>query len=122
MNHLFTPSDRKGREYQLFLPVSCVNSKTSDDQVGQDMSMATQPALKYEPAGIREQPATTLKKSKKEADKKRVKSMLKLDERDIDDTMNAEAQQEILRKIQQERSQVRGLITNDILGYNWLIS
>ena len=107
MNHVFTPSGRKGKECQLFLPVSYilkVNPKTSDSQVGQDMSMATQTALKYEPAGIREQPATTLEKSKKEADKEKVKTILKLDERDIDDTMNAEVQEEILRKIKQKRS------------------
>ena len=91
MHHMFTPSGRKGKEYQLFLPLTCILKVNPQNLGGQ----------------VEEQQTAILEKSKKEADKVKVKGILKLDEKDIDDTMNTETQQEILEKIKQARSNQR---------------
>ena len=55
------------------------------------------------PNDIKEHQAAAWEHNKKEAAKQKAKSLLKLDERDIDDTMNAKIQQEIYDKIRQNR-------------------
>ena len=94
---MFTPSGRKGKEYQLFLPCTCIlkaNPQNSDDQVGQYGT-------------FEEQQAAILEKCKKEVDKVKVKNILKLDVRDIDDTMSLESQKKILEKIKQASNNQR---------------
>ena len=105
MHHMFAPSGRNGREYQLFLPLTCILKANPQRSDGQDVSMTRQAALKSEPASIEEQQAAILEKCKKEADKVKVKCILKLDDRDFDDSMSPETQQEILEKIKQTRKQ-----------------
>ena len=113
MHHMFTPSGKKGRDYQLFLPYNCILSEISENSqsVG-GPTITTQVAMKYAgndrqvPDDIREQQAAALERSKKEADKQKAKHVLKLDERDIDDTMNFEMQQKIMDKIKQKRESI----------------
>ena len=109
---MFTPSAKKGKEYQLFLPFTCILHKREnpDQNVGDlEASLTTKVALKYAgdgkqvPDNIREQQAAAIEKNKKEADKRKAKNELKLDERDIDDTMTAKTQQEIFDKIKQQQ-------------------
>lgn len=110
MYHMFTPSGRRGREHQLFLPFKVILSSKPENSQNQEVSITTQIAMKY--AGrqvsddIREQQAAALEKNKKEANKLKAKHVLKLDERDIDDTMNVETQKEILSKIKQKRGNI----------------
>ena len=111
MHHMFTPSSRKGKEYQLFLPfMQILPEKFQSESVGGlEASIATQIGLKYAgneqqvPDDIREQQAAALEKNKREADKQKAEKELKLDKRDVDDTMTPKAQQEIFDKIKQQR-------------------
>ena len=105
LHYMFAPSGRKGKEYQLFLPLTCVLKAKPQSLDRQDVSMTKQAILKSEPASIEEQQAAILEKCKREADKVKVKGILKLDDRDFDDSMSPETQQEILEKIKQARRQ-----------------
>ena len=101
---MFTPSGRKGKEYQLFLPLTCILKANPQNSDGQDVSMTKQATLKSEPASIGEQQAAILENYKMEVDRVKVKGILKLDERDIDNTMSPETQQRILEGIKQVRN------------------
>ena len=72
------------------------------------MSVTTKMGLQYAgkddvPDEIKEQQATAFEDSKKKANKERAKNELKLDDRDIDDTMNPDTQKKILDEIKQQK-------------------
>ena len=102
--HMFTPSARKGKEYQLFLPFACI---LPDEQNAgcQEASIPTQLYIdeKSVPDEVKKQQDLALKQIERETHKQRAKDVLKLDERDIDDTMTVKTQQEIYDKIKQQR-------------------
>ena len=112
MYNVFIPSGRRGKEYQLFLPSRAILSSKPKNSESQEVPVSTQVAVKYAgndrqvPDDIREQQTAALEKNKKEADKQRAKHVLKLDERDIDDTMSVETQRKILSKIKQTRGSI----------------
>ena len=100
---MFTPSSNKGKKYQLFLPFSVIlmsNEETFHGKDKQDMSISTQATLKPAENNIRKQQAVTLKK---EADRQKAKEELKLDDRDIDDTMDPDMQLKIFEEICKQR-------------------
>ena len=108
---MFTPSGKRGHDFQLFLPCTCIlNSKQDGSQStdNQDMSIITQGAVKFAgsdniPNEIKQQQAAAYEKIKMKAIKQKAKKELKLDDHDIDDTMNVDTQKKILDEIKRQK-------------------
>ena len=104
MNLYFTPSHRRGKEYQLFLPFTAVwkeegvHSQENDISITAHRQVAMQLAKEQNesPEAIKEQQAKSL-------DKEKAKIMLQLDDKDIDDIMRVSEQQRILEEIKKNR-------------------
>ena len=111
MHHIFTPSCKKGQEFQLFLPFNCIlnsNQEGSQNTNNQEMSITTEVALNLAgsdnlPDKIRDEQAAAFEKSRREAYKQRAKRELELDDRDIDFYMIVDTQKKILDEIEQQK-------------------
>ena len=112
MQCVFTPCSKKGQEFQLFVPPTCI-LKHSHSIDNQDVSVATQLALKSTGDDsfddVKMQQVVAVGKSKKEASIQKARHELQLDDRDIDDTMNAGTQQKIWEEIKQQRGNTQQL-------------
>ena len=118
LQHMFTPSSKKGTEHQLFFPFTCVlksKQRGSQNTDNQSTPITTQDALRFAgnddiPDDIREQQAVALGKCKKEADKQKAKAELKSDDVDICD---ADKQQEIFENTRQQTQNSQQLTGNE---------
>jgi len=92
MNHYFTPSQKRGKDFQLFLPyVAILKEEAASDKgpkPGMDMSIPTQQVAAQVAKEQNESPEAIKDLQTKELEKKKAKHVLKLDDKDIDDTMN----------------------------------
>ena len=114
----FTPSHKRGKNCQLFLPFNCILKEEASHNVGgpsEDLSITTELANQFakqeneSPNAFKEQQAKYFEESKKAAEKKIAMKELNLDHKDVDETMSAEAQAKILEEIKKQRSHGGGV-------------